>query len=223
MENNTLKYVSEYQKLCMEQLEYLSKCMRQREALDEEIKDLFKRAKWNYAYVCSALSGAKPPSVQKSDAPAYSRSMTPPTKRPYCYQPNSSRRRHGVARPVLRMSSNGHIIQRFDSLTQASEKTGILSNYISIAAKTLSYTQDGSYWRFEDSLFNQDDLDFGDIDLEKREDTFPRIGSLVFDATLPARPKADADADKADADKADAGKADADKTDTDTAAGSDDT
>ena len=212
MENDTLKYVSEYQKLCMEQLEYLSKCMRQREALDEEIKDLFKRAKWNHAYVCSALSGAKLPSVQKSDAPAYSRSMTPPTKRPYCYQPNSSRRRHGVARPVLRMSSNGHIIQRFDSLTQASEKTGILSNYISIAAKTLSYTQDGSYWRFEDSLFNQDDLDFGDIDLEKREDTFPRIGSLLFDATLPAHPEADADA----------GKADADKASTDTAAGSDD-
>ena len=219
MENDTLKYVSEYQKLCMEQLEYLSKCMRQREALDEEIKDLFKRAKWNHAYVCSALSGAKLPSVQKSDASAYPKSMTPLTKRPYCYQPNSSRRRHGAARPVLRMSSNGHIIQRFDSLTQASEKTGILSKYISIAAKTLSYTQDGSYWRFEDSLFNQDDLDFGDIDidLEKREDTFPRIGSLLFDATLPARPDADAHTD------ADASKADADKASTDTAAGSDDT
>ena len=213
MENDTLKYVSEYQKLCMEQLEYLSKCMRQREALDEEIKDLFKRAKWNHAYVCSALSGAKLPSVQKSDASAYPKSMTPLTKKPYCYQPNSSRRRHGAARPVLRMSSNGHIIQRFDSLTQASEKTGILSNYISIAAKTLSYTQDGSYWRFEDSLFNQDDLDFGDIDidLEKREDTFPRIGSLLFDATLPARPDAGAHTD-----------ADADKASTDTAAGSDD-
>ena len=217
MENDTLKYVSEYQKLCMEQLEYLSKCMRQREALDEEIKDLFKRAKWNHAYVCSALSGAKLPSVQKSDASAYPKSMTPLTKKPYCYQPNSSRRRHGAARPVLRMSSNGHIIQRFDSLTQASEKTGILSNYISIAAKTLSYTQDGSYWRFEDSLFNQDDLDFGDIDLEKREDTFPRIGSLLFDATLPARPDAGAHTD------ADADKADADKASTDTAAGSDDT
>ena len=212
MENDTLKYVSEYQKLCMEQLEYLSKCMRQREALDEEIKDLFKRVKWNHAYVCSALSGAKLPSVQKSDASAYPKSMTPLTKKPYCYQPNSSRRRHGAARPVLRMSSNGHIIQRFDSLTQASEKTGILSNYISIAAKTLSYTQDGSYWRFEDSLFNQDDLDFGDIDLEKREDTFPRIGSLLFDATLPARPDAGAHTD-----------ADADKASTDTAAGSDDT
>ena len=212
MENDTLKYVSEYQKLCMEQLEYLSKCMRQREALDEEIKDLFKRAEWNYAYVCSALSGTKPPPVWKSDASTYPKSMTPLTKKPYCYQPNSSRRRHGAARPVLRMSSNGHIIQRFDSLTQASEKTGILSNYISIAAKTLSYTQDGSYWRFEDSLFNQDDLDFGDIDLEKREDTFPRIGSLLFDATLPARPEADAHTD-----------ADADKASTDTAAGSDDT
>ena len=211
MENDTLKYVSEYQKLCMEQLEYLSKCMRQREALDEEIKDLFKRAEWNYAYVCSALSGTKPPPVWKSDASTYPKSMTPPPKRPYYYQPDPScPRRNGMARPVLRMTRDGHVIQRFDTLKQASEKTGILANYISIAAKTQSYTRDGSHWMFEDSLLTRDEYDFGDV--EKREDTFPRIGSLVFDATLPARPEADADA----------GKADADKASTDTAAGSDD-
>ena len=108
------------------------------------------------------------------------------------------------------MTRDGHVIQRFDTLKQASEKTGILANYISIAAKTQSYTRDGSHWMFEDSLLTRDEYDFGDV--EKREDTFPRIGSLVFDATLPARPEADADA----------GKADADKASTDTAAGSDD-
>lgn len=109
------------------------------------------------------------------------------------------------------MTRDGHVIQRFDTLKQASEKTGILANYISIAAKTQSYTKDGSHWMFEDSLLTRDEYDFGDVD-EKREDTSPRIGSLLFDATLPARPEADAHTD-----------ADADKASTDTAAGSDDT
>ena len=65
--NETQEYLNKYQSLCMEQLEYLSRRMYQRRAMDEEIEDLFKRAKWNYAYVCSILEGKQPPAIMESD------------------------------------------------------------------------------------------------------------------------------------------------------------
>ena len=46
------------------------------------------------------------------------------------------------------MAPDGKILHQFDTLAQASQATGILSNYISIAARTKSYTRDGSYWQF---------------------------------------------------------------------------
>ena len=42
------KYLDEYQKLCMQQLSYLSQRMTQREMLDKEITDLYEKAKSDY-------------------------------------------------------------------------------------------------------------------------------------------------------------------------------
>ena len=87
----------------------------------------------------------------------------------------------------------------------ASLATGILAHYISIAARTKSYTRDGSYWMFLEDYKTP-------VVTPGLDTSFGRDLMAGVDVTRPARPEADADA----------GKADADKASTDTAAGSDD-
>lgn len=62
------------------------------------------------------------------------------------------KRSYSGPRPVLQLDVRGNVLRRFESLRQASELTGLLANYISIAAHTRSYTTDGSYWCFEDDF-----------------------------------------------------------------------
>lgn len=155
--NETQEYLNKYQSLCMEQLEYLSRRMYQRRAMDEEIEDLFKRAKWNYAYVCPILEGKQPPAIMESDPNNIGPSHPPAPPAPRRVGSAAARRpkkkrSYSGPRPVLQLDVRGNVLRRFESLRQASELTGLLANYISIAAHTRSYTTDGSYWCFEDDF-----------------------------------------------------------------------
>ena len=190
------KYLDKYQELCMEQLTYLSQRMAHRIALDREIEDLLEKSKQDYTYVHNILERVR----EEEKAP---RSVSP-------RKPRKSRTVGPyTTRPVLQMTPAGKVIQQFSSLRQASMATGILAHYISIAARTKSYTKDGSYWMFLE--------DYKPPVVTPGLDTsFGRDLMAGVDVTRPARPDTDAQTD------ADAGKADADKASTDTAAGSDD-
>ena len=194
------KYLDKYQELCSEQLTYLSQRMAHRIALDREIDELFEKAQQDYTYVHNILEQSR----KEDNAP---RSVSP-------RKPRKSRKSRTVGRyttrPVLQMTPEGTVVQQFATLKEASLATGILSNYISIAARTKSYTKDGSYWMFLE--------DYKPPVVTPGLDTsFGRDLMAGVDVTLPARPDAGAHTD------ADADKADADKASTDTAAGSDDT
>lgn len=128
------KYLDEYQKLCMQQLSYLSQRMTQREMLDKEIADLYEKAKSDYQYVHAILEKSR--AETEDNAKSRKNRRTTKNKRTY------------TTRPVLQMAPDRKILHQFDTLAQASQATGILSNYISIAARTKSYTRDGSYWQF---------------------------------------------------------------------------
>lgn len=207
--NETQEYLNKYQSLCMEQLEYLSRRMYQRRAMDEEIEDLFKRAKWNYAYVCSILEGKQPPTIMESDPNNIGPSHPPAPPAPRRVGSAAARRpkkkrSYSGPRPVLQLDARGNVLRRFDSLRQASELTGLLANYISIAAHTRSYTTDGSHWCFEDD-FNA--LVAVDDDITTRVEKYtasdipdPKqlIGGLLgVDVTRPILPESAVDADAA--------------------------
>lgn len=207
--NETQEYLNKYQSLCMEQLEYLSRRMYQRRAMDEEIEDLFKRAKWNYAYVYSILEGKQPPAIMESDPNNIGPSHPPAPPAPRRVGSAAARRpkkkrSYSGPRPVLQLDARGNVLRRFDSLRQASELTGLLANYISIAAHTRSYTTDGSYWCFEDD-FNA--LIAVDDDITTRVEKYtasdipdPKqlIGGLWgVDVTRPVLPESAVDADAA--------------------------
>ena len=189
------KYLDKYQELCMEQLTYLSQRMAHRIALDREIEELMDKAKQDYTYVHAILERAR----EEDNAP---RSVSP--RKPRKYRKSRTVGRY-TTRPVLQMTPEGKVVQQFATLKEASLATGILSNYISIAARTKSYTKDGSYWMYLEDYKTP-------VVTPGLDTSFGRDLMAGVDVTRPARPEADADADKADVDKAD----------TDTAAGSDD-
>ena len=187
------KYLDKYQELCSEQLTYLSQRMAHRIALDKEIDELFEKAQQDYNYVHNILERAR----EEDNAP---KSVNPKNRK----RRKSRTVGRYTTRPVLQMTPEGTVVQQFATLKEASLATGILSNYISIAARTKSYTKDGSYWMFLE--------DYKPPVVTPGLDTsFGRDLMAGVDVTRPARPEADADA----------GKADADKASTDTAAGSD--
>ena len=193
------KYLDKYQELCSEQLTYLSQRMAHRIALDREIDELFEKAKQDYTYVHNILERAR----EEDNAP---QSVNPKNRK------RRKTRTVGryTTRPVLQMTPEGKVVQQFPTLKAASLATGILAHYISIAARTKSYTRDGSYWMFLEDYKTP-------VVTPGLDTSFGRDLMAGVDVTRPARPDTDAQTD------ADAGKADADKASTDTAAGSDDT
>ena len=193
------KYLDKYQELCSEQLTYLSQRMAHRIALDREIDELFEKAQQDYNYVHNILERAR----EEDNAP---KSVNPKKRK----RRKSRTVGRYTTRPVLQMTPEGTVVQQFATLKEASLATGILSNYISIAARTKSYTRDGSYWMYLEDYKTP-------VVTPGLDTSFGRDLMAGVDVTRPARPDTDAQTD------ADAGKADADKASTDTAAGSDDT
>ena len=89
------KYLDEYQKLCMQQLSYLSQRMTQREMLEKEIADLYEKAKSDYQYVHAILEKSR----AETDDNAKSRKNRRTTKNKRTY----------TTRPVLQMAPDGKI------------------------------------------------------------------------------------------------------------------
>lgn len=87
------KYLDEYQKLCMQQLSYLSQRMTQREMLDKEIADLYEKAKSDYQYVHAILEKAElKPKIMQNPA----RTVVPQrTREPIRPAPSSKWHRTG--------------------------------------------------------------------------------------------------------------------------------
>lgn len=176
--DETIRYLALYQRLCTEQLQYLSACMKRRKSLDDEIENLYQSASRSYAYVCAIINGEEVPTT-KADA-AYMESLRPSLSHKGSSRQKAENQFH-QARPVLQMTHDGKLIHRYKSMRQAYKATGISINNISIAAQTHSRTKDGSWWQFEDAL-PKDDLTFDDY----IPPAFSSFDALHFDASLPA-------------------------------------
>lgn len=175
--DETIRYLALYQQLCTEQLQYLSACMQQREALDKEIEKLYQNASRCYAYVCAMLNGEEVPTTRIDKA--YMESLRPSLSHKSSSRHKAKRQFH-QPRPVLQMTQDGKLIHRYQSMRQAYKATGISISNISIAAQTHSCTKDGSCWQFEDTL-PKDNLTFNDY----IPPAFSSFDALHFDASLP--------------------------------------